>query len=219
MKKILLIIICLLMITGCNKNKINEDEINNEKPFILEKVKNDKDYVYLSDYRNLIYEDKEYKLQNLIINIKSDDVDNINLELKSFVTRSFKDMDIDGNKVRKGNIISYDYHVTEKYISIIQRYYPYINGVIGEEMDNVYILSLETGKVLNNEDILKIYEYTQEELYELIKEKTDSEDKAYTIMNIKNNGYKLYIDKNNKLNIIYYEIDDNDSIRKELVLN
>ena len=72
---------------------------------------------------------------------------------------------------------------------------------------------------LSNEEILEKYKYDEEELLELIENKSNSDDIAFTIMNIKNNGYKLYINADNKLCIIFNEVDDNQSIRKELVLN
>ncbi len=219
MKKILIIFICLLILVGCAKNN-EKKEINNiEKEFILEKKDIEKDYVYLNNYKTISYDDIIYEIKNLVINIKSEDAENVNLELRSFVNKSYKEMEFKDEKLIKGNIINYDYYVNDKYISIIQRYYPYINGLKGEEQDNVYVISLETGKVINNKEILKKYDYSEEELYEMLENKVNSEDILFTILNIKNNGYKLFIDDNDKLNIIYEEIDNDDSIKKELVLN
>lgn len=218
MKRILIIFLCLFLLSGC-KDKVLDEEVNEPvENYILEKVDNEKDIVYRSNYKKLVYEEKEYNLDNVILNIKSEDADNINLEIRSFVNRSYKDMELNDNILIRGNIIDYDYYITDKYVSIIQRYYPYINGTIGEEEDNVYVISLETGKLLDNKKILEIYNYNEEQLFTILENKIDSEDILYTIMNIKNNGYKLYI-KEDKLNVIYYEKSDDDSIRKELVLN
>lgn len=207
------------MISACGlKDNKNVDD-NQDNDFILEKVDNEKDYVYLTKYKSITYDNEEYELNNLIINIKSEDVDNINLELKSFVIKSFKDMEISDGVLKNGNIINYDYYMSDKFISVIQRYYPYIDSIVGEEEDNVYVISLDTGKTINNEDIIQYYQYDEDYLMEMIEEKTDSDDIAFTMMNIKNNGYKLYINDKDKLCVIFNEIDDNQSIRKELVLN
>ncbi len=218
MKKMIVLVTLIIFISACVVKEKNIGEIK-EKQFVLEKVDHQKDYVYLSEYKDMFYNNEEYILNNLIINIKSEDVDNINLELKSFVIKSFKDMKIDNGNLKNGNIINYDYYVNNDVISVIQRYFPYIDGVIGEEDCNVYVVSLDTGKSLSNEEILEKYKYDEEELLELIENKSNSDDIAFTIMNIKNNGYKLYINADNKLCIIFNEVDDNQSIRKELVLN
>lgn len=218
MKKLIILLLALLTLVGCSDKKETKEEKNNDTEFILEKNDNDKDFVYLSDYKTISYDNNDYKLQNLTINIKSDDVENINLELKSFVVRAFKDMEFKDNKLIKGKVISYDWNITDNYVSVIQRYYPYINGIIGEEEDNVYVISLDSGNIMNNKELLKDFDLTEEEIYDFIDKHSDLDDVEFTKMNIKNNGYKLYV-KDNKLNIIYYEIDDTESIRKELVLN
>lgn len=218
MKKLIILLLALLALVGCSDKKETKEEKNNDTEFILEKNDNDKDFVYLSDYKTISYDNNDYKLQNLTINIKSDDVENINLELKSFVVRAFKDMEFKDNKLIKGKVISYDWNITDNYVSVIQRYYPYINGIIGEEEDNVYVISLDSGNIMNNKELLKDFDLTEEEIYDFIDKHSDLDDVEFTKMNIKNNGYKLYV-KDNKLNIIYYEIDDTESIRKELVLN
>lgn len=219
MKKIIIVLLCFILLVGCNNKKDTLEEENNNDKFILEKVDKEKDFVYLSDYKKITYDDKEYNLQYLTININSGDAENINLELKSFIVRAYKDMEFNNNILKKGNIISYDCYVTDDYISVVQRFYPYINGISGEEEDNVYVISLKNGKIMNNTELLKTFDLSEEEIFEFIDENSELDDAEFTKMNIKNNGYKLYVNNSNKLNIIYYEIDDNESIRKELVLN
>ncbi len=218
MKKIIILLITLLTLIGCSDKTEIKEEKNNDTEFILEKIDSDKDFVYLSDYKTISYDNNDYKLQYLTINIKSNDIENINLELKSFVVRAFKDMEFKDNKLIRGKVISYDWNITDNYVSVIQRYYPYINGIIGEEEDNVYVISLKNGNIMNNKDLLNNFDLAEEEIYDFIDKHSDLDDVEFTKMNIKNNGYKLYV-KDNKLNIIYYEIDDTESIRKELVLN
>lgn len=213
--------LCFLLLMGCkdsNQDKLSESKEDTEK-FVLKKNDETKDFVYFKDYKQIqSYDNNIYNLKIPVINIKSDDVDNVNLELKSFVTNSYKDFLIVDEMFTQGNIIDYEYYVTDDYVSIIQKYYLYIDGMIGEEQDNVYVISLKNGKVLNNQDLLDNFGFDEDKLFELLEEKIVSEDVAFSLMNIKEEGYKLFVNKNNNLCIIYYELFD-DSIRKELVLS
>lgn len=219
MKKGFICLLCFLFLCGCSHNKENvQDNNDKQEKFVLEKINNNYDYVYLDTYYNLKLNGNYYNLDNLIINVKSEDVLNVNLELKSFVTKSYQNMVIDNNEIIEGTIIDYKYYVTDKYISILQLFYPYINGEKGEESVNIYVVSLDNGKVLNNEDILKCFELSEDGLMNKIETNINSEDIMYTMMNIKEEGYDLYINNDNKLVVSYYEVTDINSIRKDLVL-
>ena len=218
--KIIIFFCFLFVISGCNKEEDIEKKKVSEDVFILEKQDASQDYVYLEEYRNLYYENGEvYKLQNLVVNMKSDAVDNVNLELLSFVKKSFHDMRVENGKLKVGQVIFYDYYITDKYISVLQKYYSYVNGSKGEEYDNVYVISLENGENLSKDALLQAYGYDEENLYSLLESKIQSDDVLYTLVNIKNNGYHLYVNKDGKLCIIYYEMDDVEEIRKELILD
>lgn len=219
MKKGFICLLCFLFLCGCSHNKENvQDNNDKQEKFVLEKINNNYDYVYLDTYYNLKLNGNYYNLDNLIINVNSEDVLNVNLELKSFVTKSYQKMVIDNNEIVEGTIIDYKYYVTDKYISILQLFYPYINGEKGEESVNIYVVSLDNGKVLNNEDILKCFELSEDGLMNKIETNINSEDIMYTMMNIKEEGYDLYINNDNKLVVSYYEVTDINSIRKDLVL-
>lgn len=219
MKKGFICLLCFLFLCGCSHNKENvQDNNDKQEKFVLEKINNNYDYVYLDTYYNLKLNGNYYNLDNLIINVNSEDVLNVNLELKSFVTKSYQNMVIDNNEIIEGTIIDYKYYVTDKYISILQLFYPYINGEKGEESVNIYVVSLDNGKVLNNEDILKCFELSEDGLMNKIETNINSEDIMYTMMNIKEEGYSLYVNSDNKLVVSYYEVTDINSIRKDLVL-
>lgn len=220
MKKVFLLFTCLLLVTGCkDKEKISE-ESESHTAFVLEKVDDSKDYVYFQEYKKLVLGVDDYSLGYMVINIQSDDVENVNLELRSFVTKSYRDMSIyDDSVISQGNIINYDSFVSSHYISILQKSYPYIDGIVGEEIVHVYVVSLETGKVLNSSSLLEAFQITEEQLFQKIEEHVDSEDVSYTLMNIKEEGYSLYVNNDGKLVVSYYEVDNENSIRKELVLN
>lgn len=219
MKKGFICLLCFLFLCGCSHNKENvQDNNDKQEKFVLEKINNNYDYVYLDTYYNLKLNGNSYNLDNLVINVNSEDVLNVNLELKSFVTKSYQNMVTDNNEIIEGTIIDYKYYVTDKYISILQLFSPYINGEKGEESVNIYVVSLDNGKVLNNEDILKCFELSEDGLMNKIETNINSEDIMYTMMNIKEEGYDLYINNDNKLVVSYYEVTDINSIRKDLVL-
>ncbi len=218
MKKIIIVIICLVLLTGCGKKEeIKEPE---KEEFILEKIDKDKEIVYLEDVGKVKYgNNKEYEIKNIIINIKGENIDNINLELKNFVLNNYNNMKIDKDVMKYGNIIDYEYYVTDKIVTVIQNYSFYINGKKEESDSNIYVISLDTGKLMNNKEILEKYDYDEDKMYEYLENNIDSEDISFTMMQIKNDGYKLYIDDKDKLIVRYMETLNDGSIEKELILN
>lgn len=220
MKKVILVFLCLLLLVGCKDEEIKVEEvIPKDEEFIVEKITSDKDYVYLNKYKEVNLGGESYLFEYPIINVKSDDIDNVNLELKSFVINAYNESTIIDGRFVEGKVVSYKYYVIDKYISVVQTYYEYIDGIVGEHFDNVYVVSLDNGKVVNNTTLLSDFGYTEDDFYDVLEDKIESEDIAFTIMNIKNNGYKLYVDNDGKINVIYYEITNDEEIKKELVLN
>lgn len=219
MKKVVLLFLCLFLVIGCKDEKKTIENKVEEKKFVLEKVDSNKDYVYFNNHKEVELSSGKYVFKYPIINIKSEEIDNLNLELKNFVIRSYKDSEIYENYLNSGNIVNYDYYVTDEYISIVQSSYYYIDGMIGEHSDKVYVVSLKNGKIISNDKILDNHGINEETLYELLESKIVSDDIAYTLKSIKDNGYSLYINDSDKLCIIFYEITDEEEIRKELVLN
>lgn len=216
MKKVIILLITIVLLTGCGNKKEKIEEHNDE--FILEKIDDSKELVYLEDFKNLKISNKEYKIENIVINIKSDIVDNINLELSNFVLNSYNSMNIVNDVMKYGNVIDYEYYVTDKYVTVIQNYSFYINNSYDYIDSNIYVVSLDTGKLMNNSMIMDKYDYNENKLYEYLEEHIDSEDKAFTLMQVMNDGYKLYVDDNNRMVIVYSELLDDGSVRKELVI-
>lgn len=218
MKKVFIILICFILLVGCTNEKEEVKSVKKEE-FVIEKIDSNKDFVYFNKYKEISIGDDNYIYQYPVVNIKSDEVDNLNLELKNFVIRSYKDAGIYEGILNSGNVIDYKYYVTDDFISIVQSHYYYIDGMIGEYDDKVYVLSFDNGKILNNEDILKKINMTEDVLYDKLEKVIDSEDVAFSLMNIKESGYSLYVNNEDKLCIIYYEVTNDEGIRKELVLN
>lgn len=220
MKKILIILICLLLLVGCKKEedkKVSEPLV--EEKFVLKKTNEEKDIVYFNNYKEVLVSGDSYVYKYPVVNIVGEEIDNLNLELKNFVIKSYKKSGIYENNLNSGNVIEYETYVNDDYISIIQKYYYYIDGMVGEMENNVYVISLNSGKIINKEKILEDYEMTQDDILNKVKEKVETDDIQFTIMNIKTNGYELYVNNDKELCIIYYEVTNEEEIRKELVLN
>lgn len=219
MKKVVILFICFFFIAGCNKKENVEKVQKKDEVFIVEKIDVNEDYVYYKNYKEVNMSTGVYVYKYPVINIKSDEIENLNLELKNFIVRSYKDAGIYNGYLNSGNIVDFKYCITDGYISIVNSYYYYIDGMVGEYSDDVYVISLKTGKLVNNSDILKYLNMTEESFYELLESKLETDDIAYSIMNVKKNGYSLYLNEDNKLCVIFYEITDEEEQRKELVLN
>ena len=73
MKKVFIIAFCLLLLVGCNKK---EEVVEKKEPvvdFVLEKIDSSKEYVYYSDYREVVFKEENYlgdATKNALSNIK-----------------------------------------------------------------------------------------------------------------------------------------------------
>ncbi len=213
MKRIVVVLFCLIALLGCTKkDKVTKIK---EKPFEIVKIDDSKELVYLTKYDQVVINNAEKDINILTINLKSEDVDNINLEIKNFVINSINTSKSMGKNLFTGNAIDYSYYINDNYISVIQKYDFMLDSKKEKENENVYNVSLKTGKKLENKDLLKEFDMSEEKIYSMI----DDKDKDYWITYIKENGYKLFVGDNNKLHCIIEIETDNETIKKELVLN
>ena len=221
MKKIAILILFFLLLCSCEKKDVKEinyeDEVIVNK--VIKKINDDKDYAYLIDYKNFVLDNgNEYGLKLLEINLNSDDAKNINLEIKSFVNNSYKKFQYLNDMISSGNIIDYIYYISNDIISVIIKNNYYVNKMYVVEKDIVYNIDIKTGENIENIDLLKKYELTEDSLYEYVRGHAVSDDIEFTIMNIKQEGYNLYVNDSSNLVLIYYEVFNDEIIRKELII-
>ena len=217
MKRFLIIICLLLLVSGCGKNKENTDEVSDS--FVLSKVDNDKDYIYTNDLNTYTLSDgSEYISKDIVINLNSNDADNANMEIRSFIRKNNKDNSVTNGVLTSGCIYDYVYYVNDDYLSLVITYKYLRNGIYSDEESLVYVLSLTDGKKIDNKSLLDTFSLSEEEMFNKVEEAIESEDSLYTIKSIKDNGYYLYV-KDNKLIVLFYEINDDESIKKELILS
>ena len=114
-------------------------------------------------------------------------------------------------------LLSYKYYESDKYISIIEEDKNYFNNMYGNVVNKTYVINKTTGEVLDNDNILNLYKLEEQDIYDKVK-KSEVEEADYVVMYIKNNGYLLYINDKDELVLMYYYVNDEEEIKKELIL-
>jgi len=219
MKRIAVIICLVLLFLGCESKKNNETT-EKEDNFVLSKVDNSKNYVYSNVIDTYTLPDgSSYDVESIVINLNSEDASNVNMELRSFVKKSNSFKETSDNNLLSGYVYSYSFYVTDEYLSLVIPYQQITNGIYGDEDSLVYVLSMDKGKIISNSDLLERFEMSEKDLFNKVEESIDSEDSLYTMKSIKDNGYYLFVNNDNKLVVLFYEITDEDTIKKELILN
>lgn len=221
--KYLFILFLVFISTGCKDNVEIKEEIPS-KPVVekVEKVDNNKDYVEIIKYRGYILDDEQpFDANYLSINLKSDNIDALNMTLKNNVIVNSKNYVLVGDRevrLTKGNLINYEYFISGKYLSIIETTYQYSAGLYRELKDVTYVVNLDYGKLYDNESLLLEFQMTPADVVDKIRN-SGIVDADYISMYVRNNGFQLYINKDGKLVVNYLYESDNGEIKNELVLN
>ena len=205
------------MLLGCSNN--SEDKSNTkEGNKVVSKIDKNKDYVYYEDYKELNIGDKEYKLDIPVINLDSSNIEVVNIDIKSFIIGSYNEYEIDENNFISGKYIESNSYISDKYISLLIKYNRYNNGTYDEDNYIIYNIDINSGSTLDNSKILKEFDISEEELVNIVRTKLKSEDIEFSIMNMKKD-YKLYIDKEGKLHLLFFEENDDEQIKRDLIVN
>ena len=164
------------------------------------KILEDSDYIY---YSNLETIDEHNSLEYKTININIDSVDAKELqETLNNNMSAIRDSlirDEEGNVV-SCDMISYDYNVTSKYISLNVTTFSYLQNEeqLTKSIVNHYVFDIETGKILNTRDILKKENLTDQEIRVKIRDYI-KDDADVDIDATLNSEYSLSISKDEKV--------------------
>lgn len=164
------------------------------------KILEDSDYIY---YSNLETIDEHNSLEYKTININIDSVDAKELqETLNNNMSAIRDSlirDAEGNVV-SCDMISYDYNVTSKYISLNVTTFSYLQNEeqLTKSIVNHYVFDIETGKILNTRDILKKENLTDQEIRVKIRDYI-KDDAEVDIDATLNSEYSLSISKDEKV--------------------
>lgn len=220
MKKLIILFISIILLTGCNTNENKESaSVNDSGQNERKKIDEGKDKVFFTTYRNLILDNEPYELLIPTINLNSKDIASINTEMKTFVGATYSNISLNGNNIISGNIITYDVYEYENYITIKQNYAFYYQGKYMYNYSNIYVVDYDSGKFLNNDNLLEKYNMDEEQLFNYVSEHIDSLEVDYIIMSLKNEGYSLYVNNDGKLVINYLVKDNDEEQEKELIIS
>ena len=164
------------------------------------KILEDSDYIY---YSNLETIDEHNSLEYKTININIDSVDA--KELQETLNNNMSTIrdslirDENGNVV-SCDMISYDYNVTSKYVSLNVTTFSYLQNEeqLTKSIVNHYVFDIETGKILNTRDILKKENLTDQEIRVKIRDYI-KDDAEVDIDATLNSEYSLSISKDEKV--------------------
>ena len=211
-KKLFIIVFLLLVIFGCGK-EVTTDTKEEEEPIVVKKIKELEDYLYFDDYKSFNMDGLDiYKLDIPVINIDNSNISSVNTEIKSFILSSVNDVFI------KGRYITYDYYINKEYVSLLIKFSNYYNGSFEGENVLVYNIDLKNGVNIDNKSLLKSFLIDENELPMVIRNKLDSEDVEYSVTSMKNEYY-LYIDNDSKLHLLFFERNDEEQIKRDLIIN
>lgn len=234
---ILFLIILLIFVVGgyfamqylSDDKNLNKDSKNNES--IDLRVDKSKDYVYYENSKDIIAGEEIVK-EDVVFNFK--DLTDVNNELKKENEEIFnsikytKDMDLPKTD-DKGNEISYNENDEGIYSLnyreyVDYKYSNYVSLVVEDYSYNIekgavplglksYIVDINTGKIITEEELLTKYEITKDIIKSKVKERLENtqtladEDTvaAIDIEETLNNldTYAIYINKNGKLEITF----------------
>ena len=164
------------------------------------KILEDSDYIY---YSNLETIDEHNSLEYKTININIDSVDAKDLQetLNNNMSAIRESLvrDAEGNVV-SCDMISYDYNVTSKYISLNVTTFSYLQNEeqLTKSIVDHYVFDIETGKILNTRDILKKENLTDQEIRVKIRDYI-KDDTEVDIDATLNSEYSLSISKDEKV--------------------
>ena len=214
MKKVCIFVILLMMLSGCTLSKNKENNIEDNS---VGKIDVNKEYVNETLFKSYkLSNGEDYDAKYIDININSDGVKQFNERLKNNIVNN-STLEIKKNKIIKGNIITYEKYVSKEFVTIIENVNSYFEGNIVSSISNYYIFDIMYGKIYNNDGLLEYFHLEEEELFNKLS-KSDVEDIDYITMYVKNNGYYLYVDENEKLIMEYVFVGDNGEEKNKLII-
>lgn len=215
-KMFFFLVFCLFILSDCSKKENNQHNVENSTK--IEKKDQNKDYIYFDEVKTLLLNNGDkYVIQYPIVNFTTEESNSVNLELKSVVNKNYRALKIENDKVQSGNILMFESFESDKYVSLVQTKKYYLNDSYLNDSVETYVFSKENGALLPKEKLLESFNYDENSFFEKISTNLDSDDVSYSLMMIKQSDYRLYV-KNNKLILVYYDTDNENEIKKEMII-
>ena len=212
---ILLVIIIGGYILMKKSISMNDNTTNNKKDNTIKveqkniKIDQTKDYVFF-DNNDPVVSDLDIDYKKIYLNFKDNESIAQKLNNETDVLR--KTVKIDDtleddeyDKLESAEYKRYEYFVSEDYISLVVKYYKFDReNLVTFNKCSTYTFTKDEGKYLTEEELLKKFNITSEEIenkitkfvsdQDILKEEEDLDSEA-TI----NNGYAVYVNKFGKL--------------------
>lgn len=216
-KKIIILLFLVLLLCSCGrKNDIKNNDENNK---VITKINSNEDVLFYENYKIIIVNGEEHLLRIPIVNSNSDDALNVSLELKNEVINTYMSYKLIDNVLITGNLIDFDYYCINDYLVIDETITSYLNEEKNDVVNNYYVINIKSGKLLFKEDFYSIFDVSYDDIINYLSNNITGEDADYIVQMIKNSDFNLYINKDNKLTIVYNEYSDDEIKQKELVYN
>lgn len=216
-KKIIILLFLVLLLCSCGrKNDIKNNDENNK---VITKINSNEDVLFYENYKIIIVNGEEHLLRIPIVNSNSDDALNVSLELKNEVINTYMSYKLIDNVLITGNLIDFDYYCIDDYLVIDETITSYLNEEKNDVVNNYYVINIKSGKLLFKEDFYSIFDVSYDDIINYLSNNITGEDADYIVQMIKNSDFNLYINKDNKLTIVYNEYSDDEIKQKELVYN
>ncbi len=216
-KKIIILLFLVLLLCSCGrKNDIKNNDENNK---VITKINSNEDVLFYENYKIIIVNGEEHLLRIPIVNSNSDDALNVSLELKNEVINTYMSYKLIDNVLITGNLIDFDYYCIDDYLVIDETITSYLNEEKNDVVNNYYVINIKSGKLLLKEDFYSIFDVSYDDIINYLSNNITGEDADYIVQMIKNSDFNLYINKDNKLTIVYNEYSDDEIKQKELVYN
>ena len=216
-KKIIILLFLVLLLCSCGrKNDIKNNDENNK---VITKINSNEDVLFYENYKIIIVNGEEHLLRIPIVNSNSEDALNVSLELKNEVINTYMSYKLIDNVLITGNLIDFDYYCIDDYLVIDETITSYLNEEKNDVVNNYYVINIKSGKLLFKEDFYSIFDVSYDDIINYLSNNITGEDADYIVQMIKNSDFNLYINKDNKLTIVYNEYSDDEIKQKELVYN
>ena len=212
-KKCAFLFLLLFIICSCDSKTNKDDEpVSNQ----LMKVNDSFDAIYFDD--SYVYELDDggiYEQKLPIINYQTNDAKNVNLELKSKISINNKKISKVDGVVTNGLLDDFEIIDGIRYVTLIGKEY-YYNGEKNVSDLYVFVFDKKNMNLINNDDLLNLYNLSIDDLYDKILEGF-GEEADYSLMLIKNTGYYLYIDGEDLVLLFLMNNDEDVEIKKMVI--
>lgn len=210
--------------------KSNKPEKNTEAKLKDNRIDKKKDYIYFKD-SDVVNDHLAIEYKDIVLNFKNDtniekEQNNETAEMKKTVKKEDnEENEYEGLVSAKYKLFEiYEY---EKYLSLVVNYFSFDNENLGTyEKTVTYVFNKENGKLYSEDELLKEFNFTSDDVLKKVKEYVDGQEKLKeeekissedTLKNI--DKLNLFVDRIGRLSISILVKSDQKDYNDVIVLN